>query len=191
MFDAERYGSSGATAHTLRKFRSHPLALWRGYTALAGRNLPFTALQFPLFERLREELKAYRNNQGSRTNTLAENGIITAISAGTAGAIAAAVTTPIDVVKTRIMLSAGDGEGRPKNVPLDAAGNAARSSTRKSSLTIGREILAQEGVRGLWRGGALRATWTMLGSALYLGVYDSGRVWMAQRRGEDIGDDLF
>jgi hypothetical protein len=29
-----------ATLQTLQRFQSNPLALWRGYTALAGRNLP-------------------------------------------------------------------------------------------------------------------------------------------------------
>ena len=35
--------------------------------------------------------------------------MITALSAGTAGAFSAVVTTPIDVVKTRIMLAAAQG----------------------------------------------------------------------------------
>lgn len=29
-----------ATLQTLHRFQSNPLALWRGYAALAGRNLP-------------------------------------------------------------------------------------------------------------------------------------------------------
>jgi len=50
---------ANATLQTLAKFRSNPLALWRGYTTLAGRNLPFAALQFPIFERLKEATKAH------------------------------------------------------------------------------------------------------------------------------------
>ncbi|KAL8753168.1 MAG: hypothetical protein Q9184_005501, partial [Pyrenodesmia sp. 2 TL-2023] len=38
-----------ATRLAFSKFRSDPRQLWRGYTALAARNLPFTAMQFPLF----------------------------------------------------------------------------------------------------------------------------------------------
>ncbi|KAJ9663784.1 hypothetical protein H2201_005505 [Coniosporium apollinis] len=227
MVDASKKGGPNATIQTLRRFRSNPLALWRGYTALAGRNLPFTALQFPMFERLKEGLKNYRVRKGTRTGTLAESGLITAISAGTAGSIAAVVTTPIDVVKTRIMLAAGDGEpekqgksqrGSPQ--PLKAAGNGLvdamgkatqsgkdslsdaikhpvrtmtkKKDPRKSGITIGREILRKEGVKGLWRGGALRAVWTMIGSGLYLGVYESGRIYLAKRRGEDVKEeDLF
>lgn len=199
--------AGNATAQTLAKFRANPLALWRGYTALAGRNLPFTALQFPMFERMKESLKARRDAAGTRTGSLAESGVITAISAGSAGSLAAVVTTPIDVVKTRMMLSAVDGSAKPKpdakagDVLVDALGNvkdgaekraAGKAGARKSALAVGRQIIAEEGMRGIWRGGALRAVWTMVGSGLYLGVYESGRIWLARRRGEDVNaDDLF
>ncbi|KAK1915326.1 hypothetical protein P3342_003134 [Pyrenophora teres f. teres] len=99
---------TNATLSTLSKFRENPLALWRGYAALAGRNLPFTAMQFPLFERLKQGIKEYREDRGLTRGTIVESGCITAVSAGLAGAVAAVITTPVDVVKTRIMLSAGD-----------------------------------------------------------------------------------
>jgi hypothetical protein len=200
-------GSSktNATVQTLRKFRSNPLALWRGYTALAGRNLPFTALQFPMFERLKETIKSHRERNGTRTNTILENGCITALSAGSAGSVAAVITTPVDVVKTRIMLAAaneGANEAQqhskpaPKNANglVDALGQtvAAKQKSapqRKGSVQIAREIIAENGVKGLWRGGALRAVWTMVGSGLYLGVYESGRVYLANRRGERVMEE--
>lgn len=218
MVDTSSSGrtSTGATMATLRRFRSNPLALWRGYTALAGRNLPFTALQFPMFERLKEALKKQRERSGKRTGSLEESGLITAISAGTAGSIAAVITTPIDVIKTRIMLSAGDGEGArgrssggsgKNNGLVDALGKRAketkggimkamtdpgssrRDGDRKGTLAIAKELFAKDGMKGLWRGGALRAIWTMLGSGLYLGVYESGRIWLATRRGQKINED--
>ncbi|KAI1567515.1 RAD18 RING-finger-containing E3 ubiquitin ligase [Pyrenophora tritici-repentis] len=99
---------TNATLSTLSKFRANPLALWRGYAALAGRNLPFTAMQFPLFERLKQGIKDYRDDRGLTRGTIVESGCITAVSAGAAGTVAAVITTPVDVVKTRIMLSAGD-----------------------------------------------------------------------------------
>ena len=115
------------------------------------------------------------------------------------------VTTPVDVVKTRIMLAAGDGEGEAEgekrrgegggksggkgNGLKDALGGLGKKAARKGSWAVGKEVFAQEGVRGLFRGGALRAVWTMLGSGLYLGVYESGRIWLARRRGMDINED--
>ena len=204
MVDAST--KANATLQTLSRFRSNPLALWRGYTALAGRNLPFTALQFPLFERLKEAIKSHRDKKGIRTGSIGESGLITATSAGVAGSIAAVITTPIDVIKTRIMLAAADNATKDvqnsseKTVGkaikaggqglVDATGNAVKQRpTRKSSIQIGREIIADGGVRGLWRGGALRGVWTMLGSGLYLGVYESGRIYLANRRGDKIDEE--
>ncbi|KAI9670584.1 MAG: hypothetical protein M1831_005804 [Alyxoria varia] len=237
-----------ATTQTLLKFRSNPLALWRGYSALTTRNLPFTALQFPLFERLRHAIYERRcvsaperrdAQTGQYKPTLKERGVVTAVSAGSAGALAAVLTTPIDVVKTRIMLAAADGFAKQdgaspatdavKNIGtghvregvekvkesagrvgetakervmegVDAAtgkqhgsatdgwstnGNAVgRKTAKPSSLRIAREVVAQQGYRGLWRGGALRGAWTMLGAGLYLGVYEGGKGWLEESRAQ-------
>ncbi|KAF2279477.1 mitochondrial carrier, partial [Westerdykella ornata] len=174
--------SANATLVTLSKFRHQPLALWRGYTALAGRNLPFTALQFPMFERLREAMHAYRERKGIRTGSLTERSVVTALSAGAAGSVAAVATTPVDVVKTRVMLGAGE-EGGGGGHRYSGSGDR-----RKGAWAIGKEILRDKGVVGLWRGGALRAVWTFVGSGLYLGTYDAGRIYLARRRGQEVGE---
>jgi solute carrier family 25 (mitochondrial S-adenosylmethionine transporter), member 26 len=207
--------STNATLQTLAKFKSNPLALWRGYTALAGRNLPFTAMQFPMFEWLKLNIKQYRDRRGLTTGTIWESGTITAFSAGSAGAVAAVITTPIDVIKTRIMLSAVDDAakeasqnqskakadglvdafGKSVESSKDAVKSAARnlnpitrseSKGRPSSWKIGQDIMAEKGLKGLWRGGALRGVWTFIGAGLYLGAYESGRVYLAARRGENV-----
>ncbi|KAF2264537.1 mitochondrial carrier protein [Lojkania enalia] len=192
--------STNATLQTLAKFKANPLALWRGYTALAGRNLPFTALQFPMFERLKEGIRAYRDRWGLTRGTILESGLITALSAGTAGAVAAVITTPVDVVKTRIMLSAADhavseapiarrGVKTGSDGLVDALGKSKKRKGKKGSWEIGKEIVREQGMKGLWRGGALRGVWTLLGSGLYLGVYESGRVYLANRRGDVVNEE--
>lgn len=172
-----------------------------------------------MFERLREVIKGYRERRGLKTGTIWESGWITAVSAGSAGAVAAVVTTPVDVVKTRIMLSAVENAGNEvqKSPPtqkglVDALGKSVDSSKasvksavrslnplvsadrkgKKSPWKIGAEIVREKGMKGLWRGGALRAVWTFVGSGLYLGVYDSGRIYLASRRGEEVEEaELF
>lgn len=157
-------------------------------------------MQFPLFEFLRAKAYAYREKSGARSGTLVETGVVTALSAGTAGSLAAVVTTPIDVVKTRIMLSAGSGgggddrdrsrqkavedlqaQGKNAKAEIERAQQAARGG-RAGGWAVGKEVLRTEGVRGLFRGGALRGAWTALGSGLYLGVYESGRRGLERRR---------
>ncbi len=191
VFDAH------ATRLAFSKFRRDPRQLWRGYTTLAARNLPFTAMQFPLFESLRARIHAYRSSHGLHTGSLLETGIVTAVSAGTAGSLAAVVTTPIDVVKTRIMLAAGGDAGREQAVKeaqtkgMDAKADIERvqqaaKGGRAGGWAVGKEVLRTEGMRGLFRGGALRGAWTALGSGLYLGVYESGRRLLEKRR---VGDE--
>lgn len=178
------------TLQALRQFK-RPTQLWRGYTALAARNLPFTAMQFPIFEHLKASIKAHRKKHGSFTGRLSETAWTTAVSAGSAGAIAAALTTPVDVVKTRIMLSASrEGSVRPDKREVENARRQGQSPkklarewdvTKKSSLGVAQDIFRQNGLKGLFRGGTLRAAWTAIGSGLYLAVYDSGRFWLGGR----------
>lgn len=202
-----------ATRQTLQKFKNNPFALWRGYTALAGRNLPFTALQFPMFERLKAALTQWRAQKFKTANgrerkpsemSVLERALVTSVAAGSAGSVAAVVTTPIDVVKTRIMLAASEGhDDKSKNGEssqaaklkegkiLDALGEHrnAEKATRKGSLAIAREIIQDHGWRGLFRGGLLRAVWTFAGSGLYLGVYEGGRLYLERKRGGESDDE--
>lgn len=178
------------TLQALRQFQ-RPAQLWRGYTALAARNLPFTAMQFPMYEHLKSSIKGHRKTNGTFTGGVLETAWTTAISAGTAGAVAAVLTTPVDVVKTRIMLAASgevseyEAKKRVENARRQGQSlqklAIERGVTNKSGLAVARDIFQENGFKGFFRGGALRAAWTALGSGLYLAVYDSGRVWLGDR----------
>ncbi|KAF5870015.1 putative mitochondrial carrier protein [Botrytis fragariae] len=133
-------------------------AIVHGYTALAARNLPFTAMQFPMFEHMKESIKNYRRQNGTMTGSLLETATITAISAGSAGSIAAVITTPVDVVKTRIMLAASgensESEAKKKVEEAKKRGQSIDNlgGKKKGSLTIAREVVAEAGMKGLFRG---------------------------------------
>lgn len=186
-----------ATMQVLARFRHHPTRLWRGYGALVARNLPFVGLQFPMFEHMKKYLIERREKQkearaasspvytsihdSTALNPVIERTGITAVSAGLAGSIASTVTTPIDVVKTRIMLAA-DGSS-------SAAGSPSSKYIRQHSWTVGKEIYRTEGIKGLFRGGALRAGWTAFGMGLYLGAYEGGRLFLENRRRDRMMDE--
>ncbi|KAI5839911.1 mitochondrial carrier domain-containing protein [Morchella snyderi] len=155
--------SSSSSLQALRRI-SRVSHLWRGYTTLVGRNLPFTAMQFPVFEALKRRFVAAEA-------TPLQMGVGAAVSAGSAGCVAAVVTTPVDVVKTRVMLSA-------------LAGGGGGGGGRKRVGEVVAEILRTEGWRGFMRGGALRGGWTAVGSGLYLGSYEAAKVWLRQGREE-------
>jgi len=89
------------------------------------------------------------------------------------------------VVKTRIMLSAasdGDTDRKKTEIAKKTVEGARSKNGRLSGLAIARQVMAEEGIRGLFRGAALRGAWTALGSGLYLGIYESGRTYLENRR---------
>ncbi|KAG5933023.1 hypothetical protein E4U53_001121, partial [Claviceps sorghi] len=139
--------------------------LFTGYTALVARNLPFTALQFPIFERLRSWAWGRREagRREDQTRGIGETGVIAGLSAGGAGALAALVTTPSDVVKTRMMVMAGRADGA-------------------GSWSVVKMVYRERGLRGFFRGGLFRSGWTAIGSSLYLGTYDAAKVWLKRRK---------
>lgn len=151
-----------------------------------------------MFEYLKTSIKDYREKQGTLTASLAETALITAFSAGSAGSVAAVITTPVDVVKTRIMLSAArESSEKDAKKEVEKARQQGQSLkklasekgvTKKSSFAVAREVVQESGFKGLFRGGILRASWTALGSGLYLGVYESGKTWLGNRHKSPSGN---
>ncbi|KAI1115291.1 mitochondrial carrier domain-containing protein [Nemania sp. NC0429] len=203
------HASSSASLQALRQLGSGADAgrrLLSGYTALVARNLPFTAIQFPIFEFVRARVWRRREGGGSgegkgegERRSLLETGVVTGTSAGLAGSFAALITTPMDVVKTRMMLAAGGGEQQqPHHVrrrggreEMREAGGGAHAYRSRGGLAVAREVVAERGVAGLFRGAVLRAVWTAVGSGLYLGMYEVAKTWLTRGDGEREDDHGF
>lgn len=96
--------------------------IYRGFGSTLLREIPFSLIQFPIWEYLKA-------NWSEVTGTELTAGAVAACGA-VAGGVAAAVTTPLDVAKTRIML-AERFEGRRHTVPR-----------------VLRSIYAEKGLRG-------------------------------------------
>ena len=132
--------------------------LYRGWGITVMREVPFTVLQFPLWEGLKawgRERKAARGGRGL-FGDLSSSSVEEEVSApesalygSLAGAVAAGVTTPLDVLKTRVMLSA----------------------RRESVMQIVRTILRDHGVRPFFAGIGPRVMWISIGGAIFLGSY--------------------
>lgn len=75
--------------------------------------IPFTCIQFPLYERL----KLVTAKQGLSLSSVDDLPARYAAACGSvAGGIAAAITTPLDVAKTRIMLSTRVSQSHEQHV---------------------------------------------------------------------------
>ncbi|PFH61743.1 hypothetical protein XA68_16363 [Ophiocordyceps unilateralis] len=162
--------NTSSSSSSVQAFRQLGIRrLFSGYPALVARNLPFTGLQFPIYEHVRARLR--ERAPSAADPGLVETGVTAGLSAGSAGAVAAFLTTPVDVVKTRIMVEAGRGDG-PK----------------PGSWSVCKTVWRQKGLRGFFRGAALRSVWTALGSSLYLGSYDVAKLWLGSRKKGGRGD---
>ncbi|KAH7385250.1 mitochondrial carrier protein [Phaeosphaeria sp. MPI-PUGE-AT-0046c] len=94
------YRSTIHAARTIARVEGYS-ALFHGYKATLWRDLPFSALQFAFYEELRDRAK---RSTGSNNIGLPFE-IATAASAG---GMAGVITTPLDVVKTRIQTQQND-----------------------------------------------------------------------------------
>jgi solute carrier family 25 S-adenosylmethionine transporter 26 len=84
-----------------------------------------------------------------------------ALCGSLAGAVAAGLTTPFDVVKTRILLP-----------PKPPQAGAPYYQGRRTSL---KRIYLEEGVAVLFSGILPRVMWISLGGAIFFGVYEKTR----------------
>jgi solute carrier family 25 S-adenosylmethionine transporter 26 len=116
--------------------------LYRGWSITIIREVPFTVIQFPLWE----ALKRYRQAHTGRNEvTGLEGGVLGSV----AGAVAAGVTTPLDVLKTRMMLA----------------------REKQPMLTMLSSILRESGPRAFFAGMGPRVGWISVGGAIFLGSY--------------------
>ena len=116
--------------------------LYRGWSITVMREVPFTVIQFPLWESMKEWR---RWTQGREYVTALESAVFGSL----AGGIAAAVTTPLDVLKTRMMLS----KDKQKMLPLLS------------------QIMKESGPRAFFAGIGPRIAWISIGGAIFLGSY--------------------
>jgi len=121
------------------------------------REVPFTVIQFPLWEGLKSWSLSRSSSSGSgrRQVSAGESAVFGSI----AGAIAAGVTTPLDVLKTRLMLAR-------EKIP--------------ATQMLG-QILKESGPSAFFSGIGPRVMWISIGGAVFLGSYQ----WAINQLGGD------
>ena len=124
--------------------------LYRGYGITLMREVPFAFIQFPLYERFKVE---WGKIQGYETSP-----IQAATCGSISGGIAAGLTTPLDVIKTRLML------GTDKNgVQYKGAGDVVQ------------RLMHEEGSKIFLSGIQPRVMWISIGGFVFFGAYESYR----------------
>ncbi|XP_027745096.1 S-adenosylmethionine mitochondrial carrier protein isoform X1 [Empidonax traillii] len=135
-------------SHTL--YHEGVQGLYRGYKSTVLREIPFSLVQFPLWESLKD---LWSWKQGHVVDSWQS-----AVCGAFAGGFAAVVTTPLDVAKTRIMLA--------KAGSRNASGNV---------LTALSGIWRTQGLSGLFAGVVPRMAAISLGGFIFLGTYEKTR----------------
>ncbi|KAK5872887.1 hypothetical protein PBY51_013545 [Eleginops maclovinus] len=124
--------------------------LYRGYSSTVLREIPFSLVQFPLWEYLKT---LWSRRQGHTLYSWQS-----AVCGAFAGAVAAFVTTPLDVAKTRIMLAKAGSTAAGGNIPMVLC-----------------DVWRTRGLPGLFAGGIPRITFISVGGFIFLGAYEKVR----------------
>mmetsp|Transcript_3533 Transcript_3533/g.9931 ORF Transcript_3533/g.9931 Transcript_3533/m.9931 type:complete len:309 (+) Transcript_3533:16-942(+) len=129
--------------------------LYRGYGITLMREIPFAMIQFPMFEYLKlywaEKLR----------DGVPVNPIQAAACGSVSGAVAAAATTPLDVIKTRLMIGA-DKDGKVYEGVVDVIRRtAAERPDRKLAV--------------FFSGVQPRVMWISIGGFVFFGAYEGFR----------------
>ncbi|KAL2644596.1 hypothetical protein R1flu_012183 [Riccia fluitans] len=153
--------------------------LYSGYSAALVRALPSSVLSFTTFEYLKAVwLK--------RSKKRALQPWQSVLSGAMAGALSAALTTPLDVVKTRLMTQARTGvmgniaAGSASALEAEIRAKAAAASYKGITSTL-QKIWTEEGLKGLTRGMGPRILHSACFSALGYFAFETVRLELVKR----------
>uniref|UniRef100_A0A0E0L1J5 Mitochondrial carrier protein n=1 Tax=Oryza punctata TaxID=4537 RepID=A0A0E0L1J5_ORYPU len=147
--------------------------LYAGYGSFLLRDLPFDAIQFCIYEQLRIGYKL----MAKRELNDPENALIGAF----AGAITGAITTPLDVMKTRLMVQyIAD--------PIYSFGPQSQGSANRYSgiVNCAQTILREEGPGAFLKGIEPRVLWIGIGGSIFFGVLEKTKSVLAERRSREL-----
>jgi solute carrier family 25 (mitochondrial S-adenosylmethionine transporter), member 26 len=128
--------------------------MYRGYGITLFREIPFAMIQFPLYEYTKVQCVRHWHVDQTDVATPWE-----AAACGSAsGAVAGGLTTPLDVLKTRLMIGM-DRHGVPY----------------RGVYQVYRKTVQEGGHAALLRGWQPRVLWIGLGGFVFFGAYETGQ----------------
>lgn len=145
--------------------------LYSGYKATMLRDLPFSALQLAFYEKAKSLQKG---SDLSAPMTL----FFELLNGSLAGAFAGFLTTPLDVIKTRIQTQVSQKDDIPRSssirvqTELTLQPRLALIDSSNIFKNI-RNIYKADGFNGLFRGWVPRIAWTAAQSSILFVVYES------------------
>jgi len=146
-----KYKNTFHTAQTIIR-EEGVRGIFKGFSAGVATFAPYVAIYFTIYEQLKVKI---RNSYKLRSvNDLPFSMYL--LSGSVAGAIAAAITSPLDVIKTRLQTQNKDTIG----------------TKYKGILHASKTILMEEGVKAFIKGLGPRVLWMAGGSAITISTYE-------------------
>ncbi|KAK9833663.1 hypothetical protein WJX74_002192 [Apatococcus lobatus] len=130
-------------------------AFYRSFRTTIVMNVPFTAVHFATYESAKTAMARWAGREQEEETLLVQ-----LLAGGTAGGVAAGVTTPLDVVKTRLQLQ---GVHSPQHYNTSAM------------IPVLKRIMAEEGQRALWSGLKPRILFHVPAAAICWGTYETSK----------------
>lgn len=146
---ARLFETTGDALRSIRKNQGMA-GFYTGYGTTLLRDAPFSMIQFPIWEHLKLMVADYTERPVRPYES--------ALCGSVSGAFAAGVTTPLDVVKTRLMLGA------------DANGVQYKGMFNTMS-----RIYTTEGGKALFSGVGPRVMWIAIGGGVFFGMYETAK----------------
>lgn len=139
--------------------------LWNGYTATLLRDVPFSALYWPLYEQCKAIMNLYTSNRDSF--------LVNFGSGAVAGSVASTVTLPFDVIKTIKQIEMGE---------KDIMG--VKPGRSRSNMTIAKELVREQGPKGLFAGLVPRLLKVAPACAIMISSYEFCKGFFKQKNME-------
>jgi len=154
--------------------------LWNGYTATLLRDVPFSALYWPLYEQCKAIMNLYTSNRDSF--------LINFGSGAVAGSVASTVTLPFDVIKTIKQIEMGEKDimgvkpgTHRRSVPIYKKVSSGRS---RSNMSIAKELIREQGPKGLFAGLVPRLLKVAPACAIMISSYEFCKGFFKQKNME-------
>jgi len=156
---------------------------WNGYTATLLRDVPFSALYWPLYEQCKAVLNLYTSKRDSFLVNFGSGAI--------AGSVASTVTLPFDVIKTIKQIEMGEKDimgVKPGTSRTNQGSSISRVSSlsgrSRGNLTIAKELISEQGVRGLFSGLIPRLLKVAPACAIMISSYEFGKGFFMQQNSD-------
>lgn len=135
--------------------------LYAGYCATLVRDVPYTILELGLYENVKKFIKTLKKGDIKESRLTQKDELL---AAAFTGGVAAFLTTPLDVIQTKLIIQVGTG------------------IKYKGVFDAFTSIYQADGIGPLFYGAGARVAWLIPFTTIYLGIYELAKKGMMTKK---------